>query len=113
MSHNEEQFTEVTHHVFHDHTHDQRVMALSKKFGGLKHPDKPNKFAIPKSKVREFHAAASKAGLHQKHNSPTGAYHYGSAGELSSQHEEEQPNEYLDYLKKGGKPREGGSIVTH
>lgn len=29
----------------------------------------------------------------------------------SSQHDEEQPNEYLEYLKAGGKPREGGSLL--
>jgi hypothetical protein len=86
----------TTHSVFEDVTSGGQVKKLAKQFGGVSHPDHPNKFAIPYGKVDAFHAAANKAGSFLKHKSPTGVYHYRSAGHVgadgqivSSQHSEE------------------------
>ena len=68
------------HDVFSDATHSGNVKSFAKKFGAVDHPEHSEQFMLPKSKVKDFHTAASKAGMFLKHQSPTGAYHYSSKG---------------------------------
>jgi hypothetical protein len=86
-----------THSVFEDMTHGGTVKKLAKQFGGIAHPDHENKFAIPHAKVDAFHAAASKAGSFLKHKSPTGLYHYRSAGSIGASGRLQFTEAILDY----------------
>lgn len=111
----EEQFAEkITHSIFSDHTSSSSLKTLSKGFGGIQHPDHPNLFGVPKSKVDAFHAAAKQKGFHLKHNSPSGSYHYSAKGEMGSSgqfDEVEQPTEREASLHLSGAPNGLGSAV--
>lgn len=90
----------ATHSVFEDMTHEGRIKKLAKQFGGLGHPEHPNRVAVPLKHVDAFHAAATKAGMFLKHKSPTGAYHYrstGSIGASGNQFAEAIANESVTY----------------
>ncbi len=76
----EEVTQHAEHDVFSDATHNGKVKSFAKKFGAVDHPEHSEQFMLPKSKVKDFHTAASKAGMFLKHQSPTGAYHYSSKG---------------------------------
>lgn len=81
-----EQFAEATHDVFDvmGGEHGEKLKQIAKQFGGITHPDHPDYFGIPKAKVANFHAAANKAGMYLKHNSPSGLYHYRSRGSVGA-----------------------------